>query len=77
MNKIKNVLLVLLVFFCNHVFGQAVGDFGSIASGNYNVSTTWGIWNGATWTPAPAGAVAGVNYPDRTKMFSLLPVRPL
>jgi len=67
MNKIKNVFFVLLIFICNHVFGQAVGDFGSIASGNYNVSTTWGIWNGATWTPAPAGAVAGVNYPDRTK----------
>ncbi len=67
MNKIKNVLFVLLVFFCNSVFGQAVGDFGSIASGNYNVSTTWGIWNGTIWSPAPAGAVAGVNYPDRTK----------
>ncbi|MBK8365254.1 MAG: hypothetical protein IPL24_16755 [Bacteroidetes bacterium] len=35
MNKIKNVFFVLLIFICNHVFGQAVGDFGSIASGNY------------------------------------------
>jgi hypothetical protein len=66
MNKIKNVLFVLLVFFCNSVFGQAVGDFGSIASGNYTTFSTWGIWNGAVFVPAPAGAVAGVNFPNRT-----------
>ncbi|MBK9412020.1 MAG: hypothetical protein IPN61_01120 [Bacteroidetes bacterium] len=67
MNKIKNVFFVLLIFICNHVFGQAVGDFGSIASGNYETGSTWGIWNGASWAPAPLGAVPGVNYPDRTK----------
>ncbi len=49
----------------SQLYGQAVGDFGSIANGNYNSSTTWGIWNGAVWSPAPGGAVAGVNYPDK------------
>ncbi len=66
MNKIKNVFFVLLLFVSSHVFGQAVGDFGSIASGNYTTFSTWGIWNGATFAPAPAGAVAGVNFPNRT-----------
>jgi hypothetical protein len=66
--KKKNYLLLLFILFSSVTsFAQAVGDFGSIASGNYTAYTTWGIWNGATFAAAPAGAVAGVNYPDRTK----------
>ncbi len=50
----------------------AIGDFGSIASGNYNASTTWGIWNGAAWTAVPAGSTPGINYPDRTTNVFIL-----
>lgn len=66
MNSFKNILIAFLIFLSSSVFGQAVGDFGSIASGNYNASTTWGIWNGGSWTAAPGGGVAGVNYPDKS-----------
>ncbi|MBK8585461.1 MAG: hypothetical protein IPN88_08570 [Bacteroidetes bacterium] len=66
MSLLKNIFIAFFIFLSNNIFSQAVGDFGSIANGNYNSSGTWGIWNGATWTPAPGGAVAGVNFPDRT-----------
>ncbi len=67
MNSIKNILITFLIFLSSSVFGQAVGDFGSIASGSYNSSITWGIWNGGSWTPAPGGSTPGVNFPDKTK----------
>ena len=66
MNNLKHLFFFCLIFIGSQLYGQAVGDFGSIANGNYNSSTTWGVWNGAVWSPAPGGAVAGVNYPDKT-----------
>lgn len=71
--SLKIAMVICFLIFGSNVFGQySVGDFGSIASGNYGVYTTWGIWSGAAWTPASAGAVAGVNYPNKnTNVFIL------
>lgn len=66
MIKLKNILLLCFFIISTQLSAQLVGDFGSIASGNYTASGTWGIWNGATWVAAPGGAVPGVNYPNNT-----------
>lgn len=46
----KRTITVLLACVVHlWVSAQAVGDFGSIASGSWTGATTWGIWNGSTF----------------------------
>jgi hypothetical protein len=67
------VCMLLFCMLSMEVFSQyAVGDFGSTLSGNWNNSAIWSTWNGASWVAVPAGGVAGVNYPDRTKNTHIL-----
>jgi hypothetical protein len=52
-------LLFLMAFGFNSIHAQAIGDYGSILTGNWNGTTTWGIWNGATFaatTTPPDGS---------------------
>lgn len=45
-------LLSLFLLSQNGAKGQyAVNDYGTIASGNWNGNTTWGIWNGTVFVP--------------------------
>lgn len=62
MKKLLLSFFVLVVFaFTTNVFSQAVGDYGSAASANWGVASTWVICQTAgTWGDAiPAGGVPG------------------
>jgi hypothetical protein len=59
-------LLFLAAFGSTPMFAQAVGDYGSIATGNWNGTTTWGIWDGATF-------VATTTPPDGTQNVFIQP----
>lgn len=52
-------LLLALTFLTGMLRGQAVGDYRSVASGNWNTLATWNTWNGAAW-------VAPVATPNST-----------
>lgn len=43
------VILCLLAVSVTTVFAQAIGDYRSAATGNWNVAATWQRWNGTTW----------------------------
>jgi len=51
--KIKNSILFTIIFvaFAQVCWGQVNGDYGSIATGNWNGTSTWGIWNGTVFSP--------------------------
>jgi hypothetical protein len=58
----KTALISLLAFtLCIfNSYSQAAGDFRSVASGNWNVVTTWERFDGTSWiTPAPSTPVQG------------------
>lgn len=45
-----SLVFVLFSFFnSNHLNAQAVGDFGTIASGSWTNASTWGVWNGSAF----------------------------
>jgi len=46
--------LCLLIVMTTTVFGQAMGDYRSAGSGNWNVAATWQQWNGTAWANAAA-----------------------
>ena len=53
--RTKFILLIVFSFFSNFkLTAQAINDFQSHQSGNWNQTSTWERWNGTTWvTPAP------------------------
>ena len=57
LNRISKRLLVLFLFACvtTSVFGQAVGDYRSAATGNWNTLGTWQRWSGGAWVVPNAG----------------------
>ena len=59
--KIRNSILFTVIFvaFTQVCWGQAIDDFGSIASGNWNGTSTWGKWNGTSFYPT-------TSYPNST-----------
>ncbi len=70
-------LFILFVFFNSGSKGQAIGDFISIASGNWTSSSTWGIVSGTgpiTWTPSGGGPAAGNNVFVRSGHVVFIPV---
>ncbi|MCK5678762.1 MAG: hypothetical protein KAH72_09850, partial [Flavobacteriaceae bacterium] len=44
---------MLVLFFLFTIFfqgiSQNIGDYGSIANGNWDDSATWGVWNGSAY----------------------------
>lgn len=62
--KLKfNYFFVLLIFnfYYTNTNSQIIGDYRSIASGNWSATTTWEYYNGTTWTSATKypGQVSG------------------
>lgn len=57
LNRISKRLLMLFLFVyvTSSVFAQAVGDYRSAATGNWNTLGTWQRWNGGTWVAPNAG----------------------
>ena len=51
--KIKNSIFFTIIFvaFAGGCWGQAVDDYGSIAKGDWNGTSTWGIWDGTAFSP--------------------------
>ena len=59
--KSKKLLLGIcfLGLFISKSFVVATGDYRTFASGNWNSTSTWSRWNGASWiNPAPSVPVA-------------------
>lgn len=56
------------------VRGQAIGDFGTIASGSWTGTTTWGIWNGAIFSPTASIPTSATNVWVRNGHTVTLPV---
>jgi len=59
--KLTNLALVLMVLFAlgGTSFAQAptpaIGDYGSVASGNWSALSTWRQWDGTGWNTTPTG----------------------
>jgi hypothetical protein len=51
----SSLLLAMLLFSGMNVFSQAVNDYRSAASTNWNVLSTWQRWNGTAWVTPTAG----------------------
>jgi len=60
--SLRLVLTLLASALAIQTFAQSVGDFRSIASGNWNALTTWERFDGASWVGNffPTNANAGV-----------------
>ncbi|MDQ3109270.1 MAG: T9SS type A sorting domain-containing protein [Bacteroidota bacterium] len=57
----KKIPLTILFFCCiNFLCAQAVGDYQTAATGNWNVVTTWQTWNGTAWV-TPGGTPNNTN----------------
>ncbi len=54
-------LALLLQLISTNGYAYLVGDFGSTASGNWNVASTWSTWNGVAWVAAGATPASGNN----------------
>src|SRR5215471_426845 len=52
--KLKLLFGLLAIFSSIFVFGQSLGDYRSIATGNWSVAATWQRFDGANWVAAPA-----------------------
>lgn len=51
----KMIVYLLLSCMVNHAMSQAVGDFQSFQTGNWNATATWSRWDGTSWVnPAPS-----------------------
>jgi hypothetical protein len=48
----KFLLSTFLVLFSFVSFSQVVGDYQSVATGNWNSLATWETWDGDSWEPA-------------------------
>ncbi len=63
MNSVRFFLALVILTMVSVVmtFAQAVGDYGSVTSGNWNDVTTWGTWDGSGWTGVPAAPPAATD----------------
>ena len=48
----------LLLLFASVINAQSVGDFRSVATGNWNVAANWERYNGSSWVAAAAAPVS-------------------
>ena len=46
---IRPLVLLAMFLMSISVFGQNVGDYGTIGSGNWTDQSKWGVWNGAAY----------------------------
>ena len=54
-----NFFSLAFLLLINIIYSQNIGDFRSIATGNWNDSTKWQTYNGTNW-------VAATQYPGQT-----------
>ena len=54
-----NFFSLAFLLLINIIYSQNIGDFRSIASGDWNDSTKWQTYNGTNW-------VAATQYPGQT-----------
>lgn len=45
-------VVLFLAIFAIAAFGQATGDYRSVANGNWSSAATWEVWNGSAWLAA-------------------------
>ncbi len=57
---IRIYFVLLLSFCCALINAQAIGDFQSAGSGNWNLVGTWQTWNGVAWV-VPGAAPTSAN----------------
>ncbi len=59
----KLILFTTLIFCSAIIYAQTAGDYQSngTGGGNWNVNTTWEVYNGSTWSTPSSG-----TYPDET-----------
>lgn len=64
--------VVSLVLFLNPCYGQEIGAYKTRASGDFNQTSTWEVWDGSNWNDANQipGAKADI-YVDRTHTLRL------
>ena len=62
-NKLKKhfAIFVALSILCLHGYGQAVGDYQTVAGGNWNTVANWQRWDGAAWVAPGANGYPGQN----------------
>ena len=49
------VFLVINLFFASTAFGQLVGDYRSVATGNWTTLSSWERWDGSSWSQPSVG----------------------
>lgn len=60
----RRILLVFTIFLAFIGYSQSMGDFRTAASGNWNATSTWEMWNGFSWggtLVTPGAMSAGAN----------------
>jgi hypothetical protein len=64
--------VVSLILFLNPCFGQEIGAYKTRASGDFNQTSTWDVWDGSNWTNANRlpGATTDI-YVDRAHTLRL------
>ena len=63
---IQNILICVAIFTARNSFAQAIGDYQTVASGNWNNLAVWNTWNGTAWvapgvTPTNASGVVTIQ----------------
>lgn len=58
---ILNLFILLFFTFSNHLFSQSIGDYRSVATGNWNAVNTWERYNGSTWLTPTASEGTPTN----------------
>ena len=66
-NFLRMTGYILFFLFCfQFVQGQSVGDYRSNATGLWNSSSTWSVYNGSTWVPLTSGYPGIATVPTGT-----------
>lgn len=63
-DALKNLTFIILsLFFISTLNAQSVGDYRSVASGNWTNVSIWQVYNGVSWVAASSypGQLAGTN----------------
>ncbi len=55
-HRSKIITFTLFIIISLNSFGQSLGDYGSVASSNWSLNTTWKIWDGSGFNAIAATA---------------------
>lgn len=52
-----SIFICVFICLCPFAFGQSIGDFGSMGTGNWgSTNANWRQWDGSGWNTVPTGA---------------------